>query len=120
MFYNTNIKIEIISEEINNGFANGVFQLTFKNEGYSLSESKISVKSNTVDTNKYPYLKSDIFFDLFPFHVIFKKDLKIASMGEALKSAINEYNDEYMTSVFNLEKPIIDFTWENVCISFLH
>ena len=66
--------------------------------------------------NNQNVIDSQVFFDLFPFHVIFKKNLQIKSMGVALTSSIKGYSGEFMTSIFQLEKPLIDFTWEKVSI----
>ena len=64
-------------------------------------------------------LKSDIFFELFPFHIVFKRNLEITSTGDALLAALKYCNGEKITDIFNMDKPLIEFTWENVCIFML-
>jgi len=114
VLYNTDIGIEIISVEIINGYSDGVFKLTFNNVGFNWSSSKELIIDP--DSKNQNVINSQLFLDLFPFHVIFKKNLQIKSMGAALKSSIKGFSGEFMTSIFNLEKPLIDFTWEKVGI----
>ena len=59
-------------------------------------------------------LKSETFFELFPFHVIFDRKLVILSMGIALNSVINRFHGQFITQAFLLKKPLIDFTWDDV------
>lgn len=82
--------------------------------GYNWSSSRELIVDETL--NNQNVIDSQVFFDLFPFHVIFKKNLQIKSMGAALTSSIKGYRGEFMTSIFQLEKPLIDFTWEKVSI----
>ena len=105
--------IDIISEEIVDDLGTVIFKLTFKNDAFTQSQSKMSMISKNNKPNLR--LKSDIFFELFPFHLVFKRDMQIISAGEALLTAIKNCNGEFMSNVFNLDKPLIDFTWENVC-----
>jgi len=59
-------------------------------------------------------LKSETFFELFPFHVIFDRKLIIISMGAALNSVIKQFHGQMITQAFLLKKPLIEFTWDDV------
>ncbi len=74
MFYNLDVKIELISEEQDGDVTDIVFQLFFKNDQYERFHNKSSVslsslrKAKRLDLNQT--LNIDIFFELFPFHVV--------------------------------------------------
>jgi guanylate cyclase len=92
-----------------------VFQLNFENLQYK----KITNSNATSDLyfqnigSNLP-IRSEIFFELFPFHVVFKRDLEIISVGESLKQAMKHAEGESVRDVFNLLRPLMNFTWENV------
>jgi guanylate cyclase len=114
VFYNTTVDIEIMSEEMIGEFSNVIFKLRFKNEAYTMSLSKSSMRSAKLSKKPQYELKTELFFELFPFHIIFDRDMKIASMGEALNSALKRFQGEKLTKAFCLKKPLIDFTWDDV------
>jgi hypothetical protein len=74
VFYNLDVKIELISEEQDGDVTDIVFQLFFKNDQYERFHNKSSVslsslrKAKRLDLNQT--LNIDIFFELFPFHVV--------------------------------------------------
>jgi guanylate cyclase, other len=63
-------------------------------------------------------VRSEIFFELFPFHVVFKKSLEIISVGDGLHQAIKNIEGESIKDLFNLARPLISFTWDNVTFEF--
>jgi hypothetical protein len=74
VFYNIDVKIELVSEEQDGDVTDIVFQLFFKNDQYEKFHNKSSVslsslkRAKRLDLNQT--LNMDIFFELFPFHVV--------------------------------------------------
>lgn len=119
VFYNIDVKIDIVSEELEGDLTHVVYQLNFKNDQYGKAKSQASMaslrrgtSSCQLDTN-LP-IKSDIFFELFPFHVVFNFDLQIVSIGDGLNRAMTHSIGESVKDVFNLVRPMVTFTWDNV------
>ncbi len=115
MFYGLDVQIEILSEKQEMDIQHIVFQIVFENAEFtkiSNSNSTSEVYVQHIGSN-LP-IRSEIFFELFPFHVVFKRDLEILSVGESLKNAIKHVEGEGVRDVFNLVRPMMNFTWENV------
>jgi guanylate cyclase len=92
-----------------------VFQLTFENAAFSqIINSNATSDLYFQNVGQNLPIRSEIFFELFPFHVVFKRDLEILSVGESLKQAIKHVEGEGVRDVFNLVRPMMNFTWENV------
>lgn len=95
-----------------------VFQLHFENEVYTKSNARSNVsmaslrRSSHLDTS-LP-IKSEIFFELFPFHVVFRENMEITSIGDGLNQALSHAVGESMKDLFNLVRPLMNFNWENV------
>ncbi len=95
-----------------------VFQLHFENEQYNKSNARsnaslASLRKNSHLDTSLP-IKSEIFFELFPFHVVFKESMEITSIGDGLNQALEHAVGESMKDLFNLVRPLMNFTWENV------
>lgn len=116
MFYNTDIKCEIVSDKLEADQTHVVYKLTFKNEAFDQNNSQASISSgvHTAAMNDLQ-ISSDVFFELFPFHIVFKRNLEIISIGEGLKTAMKNVLGETVKDLFNLNRPMMAFTWENVC-----
>lgn len=120
IFYNLDIQIEVLSENQTADFSHAVFQLLFKNDQYDIINSSVSI--NTLAATKGPYfsspMNSELFFDLFPFHVVFNRSLTVVSVGNGLRQALKHVEGESIMDLFNLVRPLIRFNWDNV-INFL-
>ena len=120
MFYNLDVAIEVLSEEMDGELAHVVYKLNFDNGQFGKAKSESSMgslrrmnASQIVD--KLP-IKSEIFFELFPFHVVFNESMQIISIGDSLDKAISHVQGESCIDVFNLVRPLVSFTWANVRI----
>jgi guanylate cyclase len=116
VFYNLDVKIDVLSENQENDLVHVIYKLNFKNDQYnqaiSTSNLSTSSKSSLIKTNLN--VKSETFFDLFPFHLVFKRNLEIISIGEGLGQAMKHVEGESIKDLFNLVRPLVNFTWENV------
>ena len=73
MFYNIDVKIELVSEEQDGDVTEIVFQLFFKNDQYEKFQNKSSASMISLRHQKIKIdlpIKMEQFFDLFPFHVV--------------------------------------------------
>ena len=99
------------------------YQLNFLNKQYSKIDSSTS-STGTSRSKKCQEIcvpiKSGIFFDLFPFYIIFNRNMEIVSLGESLKQAVKSAVGELIKDVFNMARPNIPFTWDDVCIFILN
>lgn len=116
IFYNLDIQIEILSESQTADFSHAVFQLFFKNDQYDIINSTVSL--NTLAATKGPFfnlpMNSEIFFDLFPFHIVFNRNLTVVSVGNGLRQALRHVEGESIRDLFNLVRPLVNFNWDNV------
>lgn len=119
MFYNIDVKIDVVSQAEQNDLAHVVFNLSFKNDQYKIAMSQASF-SNASSHSRIPSnlpIKSEIFFELFPFHVVFNRRLDIISIGNGLHTALNNVEGESIRDSFNLIRPLISFTWDDVSVT---
>ena len=114
VFYNVNVEIEVLSEKQEMDLQHVVFELRFENTQYKKLTSSTNSDSSFQSVGSNLPIKSEIFFELFPFHVVFKKDLEIISVGDSLKQAMKHAENESIRDVFNLVRPLMNLTWENV------
>lgn len=64
-------------------------------------------------------IRSELLFELFPFHVVFSRSMEIRSVGSALAAVIPDAVGRKLTEMFFLARPITQFTWEEVSPAFL-
>jgi hypothetical protein len=92
-----------------------VMQLLFENTQFTSMVNSTATSQIFTQNNRLSMLiRSEIFFELFPFHVAFKRNLEIVSIGESLKQVMKNVENENLTDVFNLVRPIMTFNWQNV------
>jgi guanylate cyclase, other len=115
LFYKKNVEIDLLSEREELDLNHAVFLLKFENKEYqNVTKSSFMFEEYLHNALANLSIKSDIFFELFPFHIVFKRNLEIMSIGDGLKTAIMHAEGESMKDVFNLVRPLINFTWDNV------
>ncbi len=94
------------------------FRLKFENAEYLIAKSSTLSSLGVLNTS-LPPLNSAIMLELFPFHLIFNRSMKIISVGESLRLNIRHCVGEVMQDIFNLIRPYIEFNWSNVCHVYL-
>lgn len=107
-FYGTDVKIEVIKEEMLFDTVNVTFQLHFENTAYLRT-----TKSSTYMDQLLP-IKSQLFFEIFPFCIVFGSDMIIRNIGHSLQAVLPNLIGKKITDAFNLARPLIDFTWRMV------
>uniref|UniRef100_A0A8C1Y0U0 guanylate cyclase n=1 Tax=Cyprinus carpio TaxID=7962 RepID=A0A8C1Y0U0_CYPCA len=57
---------------------------------------------------------SRIFFDMFPFSVIFRRDMTMYRIGDGLKEVFSDLQGKKVNEEFTLVRPMLEFSWDNV------
>lgn len=80
--------------------------------------STVSLSPHTDSPSRIPSfnlpIKSEIFFELFPFHIVFNRQMIVVSIGGGLSQAMKDVEGESIIDLFNLIRPLIGFSWDNV------
>ncbi|CAM1324864.1 Uncharacterised protein g8817 [Pycnogonum litorale] len=111
-FYDTEIKVELINEEYLFDTVHVVFRLEFDNTAYKQGEADREVDENL--TEIYKPVNGHMFFEIFPFTMIFGPDLVIKTMGNSLLAVLPHIMQRKLTDAFDLIKPLIDGTWNSI------
>ncbi len=127
VFYNVDVRVDVVSEEVKGDQVHVIFDLIFANDYFEnqMAESQVLRRSsggggnnaNNGDDSETLPIKSEIFFDLFPFHIVFKPNMEVISVGDSLGQVISNIEGELFSDTFNLSRPMVAFTWDNVHIS---
>ncbi|BFZ05038.1 hypothetical protein BsWGS_08077 [Bradybaena similaris] len=112
MFYNVNVEITVLEEIITDMGCHVTFRLNFDNRGYTPPGGK---GSSSIHLASYPEVKSETFFKLFPFCLVFNSKMKIIGCGGSLANLLQseELLGSNVTDMLSLRRPLVDFTWTN-------
>ncbi|OQV25573.1 Soluble guanylate cyclase 88E [Hypsibius exemplaris] len=105
-FYKQDIMVSILKQETTGNMVHVTFQLNFDNSAYQ-------AKTVTENPTNLP-LRMDVFYDLFPFHILFDREMIIRSIGKSLRATVDDITGYDATQVFSLKKPLIDFSWDAI------
>ena len=64
-------------------------------------------------------MKRGIFFDMFPFSVIFRRDMTMYRIGDGLKEVFSDLQGKKVNEEFTLVRPMLEFSWDNVSFNLL-
>lgn len=108
MFYNTKVDIDVIEQRSTDEMTHVVMRLHFDNTAY--------VEPETLSSNFRQSLpvRSDVFFEVFPFNIVFNREMIIRNIGAGLSAIMAEIEGKSITSVFSLSRPLLHFSWETV------
>ncbi|XP_013410654.1 soluble guanylate cyclase 88E [Lingula anatina] len=108
LFYNTDVDIEVISHTETEDLTQVVFQLKFDNSSFEDSGTQITAEKTYLPVN------SKIFFNAFPFHLVFNRDMLIRSAGKILEQVLEKLEGKQIDTEFSMLRPLLEFTWKNV------
>lgn len=117
-FYHLDVKVEVLEHTENKEGSNALFQLTFDNSVYMETRrrpKRHSVISLNGDTGNLK-IPMDVFYEVFPFHIVFDREMVISSTGNSLEAVIQDLPGKTISSKFSLIRPFMEFTWHNVSI----
>merc|ERR1719219_2667068 len=83
------------------------YELTFQNHGYVEYIKALEERKDT----SMP-IRAGVFFDMFPFCILYEKDMIIKNMGTALRYCIPMSVGKKLGEYWELMKPLIDFKYE--------
>lgn len=108
IFYKTKIDVDVVREVATETMSHVVFQLYFDNTAFR-------------DTNKVPDcysqilpMNTDVFFELFPFHIVFNNMMVIRRVGNGMSAVLPDVTGQKVTDVFCLIRPLVKFSCESV------
>ncbi|XP_070565571.1 soluble guanylate cyclase 88E-like [Ptychodera flava] len=112
LFYNLDIKVQIVSEVTKDDKTfHAVFRLHFDNRAYKYEFG------STLTTRENWNLRSDDFFEIFPFSLVFDGEMTIRYQGPKIAVILPNIIGKKLTKVFTLTRPIVNFTWDDIIIN---
>uniref|UniRef100_A0A1I8HYB2 guanylate cyclase n=1 Tax=Macrostomum lignano TaxID=282301 RepID=A0A1I8HYB2_9PLAT len=103
IFYQTKITITIISLEETSEMTNCIMRLHFSNLGFKKLQDDFPVRS-------------EVFFEVFPFNIVFNRGLVISEVGDGMLNALPDIVGKMVNEAFLLNRPMIPFTWDAVML----
>ncbi|XP_060936892.1 soluble guanylate cyclase 88E-like [Limanda limanda] len=109
-FYNTDIEVEILSKEETEKMTYVVYKMNFDNAAF---KHRMPQQKTAPSYEKLP-MKRGIFFDMFPFSVIFRRDMTMYRVGDGLKEVFSDLQGKKVDEEFALVRPMLEFSWDNI------
>ena len=88
-----------------------VIRLSFYNE---VQRRRVS----TGVSHLCPTISTEVILGMFPFHMLFREDMKMFGIGESLLKVLPDSSGKVLKDWFHLLRPAIHFTWKNVSYSY--
>ena len=63
-------------------------------------------------------INSEMFFDVFPFHIVFNRGMVIKNIGSGLEAIMPHISGQSVDEMFMLTRPMVEFSMENVSYVF--
>ena len=108
VFYNTNVEIEVLNVEENMDMTHVTMRLYFDNTAYASNEKTM------VSPGQNLHVSSSVFFDVFPFHIVFNRQMIIRSIGAGLTAVMPHILGQAIDEAFVILRPLVSFSLENV------
>ncbi|XP_063734777.1 soluble guanylate cyclase 88E-like isoform X2 [Eleginops maclovinus] len=109
-FYSTDIEVEILSKEETEKMTYVVYKMNFDNAAF---KHRMPQQKTAPGYEKLP-MKRGIFFDMFPFSVIFRRDMTMYRIGDGLKEVFSDLQGKKVNEEFTLIRPMLEFSWDNI------
>ncbi|XP_054478168.1 soluble guanylate cyclase gcy-31-like [Anoplopoma fimbria] len=109
-FYNTDIEVEILSKEETEKMTYVVYKMNFDNAAF---KHRMPQQKTAPGYEKLP-MKRGIFFVMFPFSVIFRRDMTMYRIGDGLKEVFSDLQGKKVDEEFTLIRPMLEFSWDNI------
>ncbi|OQV12013.1 Soluble guanylate cyclase 88E [Hypsibius exemplaris] len=107
-FYGLDIDIEVLKEEFVGNMVHVTLQLRFDNSAF------LTEKVSSQDVLDEMKIESDLFFEAFPFHIVFTEDMIVKSAGNGLANVMPDIEGHDISHIFILRRPMVEFGWEQV------
>uniref|UniRef100_W5MM19 guanylate cyclase n=1 Tax=Lepisosteus oculatus TaxID=7918 RepID=W5MM19_LEPOC len=87
-----------------------VYKMNFDNAAF---KHRMPQQKTAPGYEKLP-MKRGIFFDMFPFSVIFRRDMTMYRIGDGLKEVFSDLQGKKFNEEFTLVRPMLEFSWDNI------
>ncbi|XP_065158756.1 soluble guanylate cyclase 88E isoform X2 [Atheta coriaria] len=107
-FYQKELKIELVKEEILFDMIHVTFQCTFDNRAFTMATLAM-----TREERHLP-ISASALFEIFPFCIVFGHDMVIRSIGNSLIVILPDIVGKKLTNWFDLVRPLTEFKFETI------
>nr|XP_026694132.1 soluble guanylate cyclase 88E-like [Ciona intestinalis] len=115
-FYSVDVAIHITQHGFTGDVMLAVYRLDYPNDLHIVFQNLVTEKRQ-FRLNKKLIFPSKLFFEQFPFHVVFDERLQILTTGHGLNIICNGLNGKRLNETFFMTRPLgYDLTWDNVLI----
>merc|ERR1719312_601473 len=83
------------------------FELTYDNKGFVEYQKALESRKES----SMP-VRAGVFFEMFPFCILYEKDMIVKNMGSALRFCIPQMIGQKLGNFWELMKPLVDFKYE--------
>merc|ERR1719495_741961 len=83
------------------------FELTYDNRGFVEYQKALESRKEA----SMP-IRAGVFFEMFPFCLLYEKDMIVKNMGSALRFCIPQMIGQKLGNFWELMKPLVDFKYE--------
>lgn len=87
-----------------------VYKMNFDNAAF---KHRMPQQKTAPGYEKLP-MKRRIFFDMFPFSVIFRRDMTMYRIRDGVKEIFSDMQGKKVNEEFTLVRPMLEFSWDNV------
>ena len=77
---------------------------------------KLIEEEDTVNVDEDLPISSDMFFDVFPFHLVFSKAMVVRSVGSGIEAIMPNISNQPIDEMFMLTRPLVEFSLDNVSV----
>lgn len=114
-FYNLKVDTEVLDYRLDENGCHVILNLIFDNKAYV---EQLQSEENSLCGL---FLNIEMFFDIFPFYVMFDRCLVITGVGSGLRKSWlgGKIVGRKLTDLFHVVRPSFEFTWRNVSFSFI-
>uniref|UniRef100_A0A914UQ07 guanylate cyclase n=1 Tax=Plectus sambesii TaxID=2011161 RepID=A0A914UQ07_9BILA len=112
--YDTDVDIELLDHENEDNMEHVIMRLHFNNISFNKTETQFNDMAEIVrDQVK---ITSDVFFDIFPFIIVFNRGMRVRNIGMALLRVMPRLVGKKINNEFVLMRPFIRFRWEEIML----
>eukprot|EP00794_Sanderia_malayensis_P012302 gene12302-13571_t len=104
--FNITATVELESLEDDPEGDHAILKILFKN---TVEKRKTSTGMDRV----CPMVSTNLIFQMFPFHLMFQRDLVVFGVGNSLFKILPHISGRVLTDCFQLHRPVIALTWNN-------
>ncbi|CAI4223722.1 unnamed protein product [Auanema sp. JU1783] len=112
--FETDVEIELLDHEQDNSMEHVIMRLHFNNIHFIRHDR--SYHNQLAHLSSEIRITSDIFFDIFPFIIVFNRGMRIRNVGIGLLRVMSNLVGKKINQQFLLMRPFIRFRWEEIML----